>query len=514
MRLWSWVRDQSSVRVAAIVGLMCATGIVYAPSSLALAGFWTDTADRTYTHGFLVLLISLWLLVRDRRSIDAAPAQPVSLALPVLLVLSAAWLYFWRAVIQDAHLLLLPILTLTAVLATFGWRVARLAAFPLLFLDFAMPVWSDLVDPLQHLSVDAVGVLIWLTGLPAYMQGNIIHLPAGSLEIAEGCSGMHFLIVGLAMATLYGKVMRDPPRKRLLWVGLMGAFALIANWVRIFAIAVAGYATDMRSYLITVDHYWFGWGVFAVFFAGFLWLAGRLSPPPSGLTVHRSEILEPAGEVTFRRRVGAGPIIATLTCLAVLPLLVYGADSLHGMTDPGVAIDWPAHSDGWRGPEPESSAWHPEFDNPTATSRRTYVDASGKEVELFAVAYRTQRQGGKLIAYSNSLLGRSGSLSLAGERIIESASGRWREMTVSDQVGARSIIWSRYQIGTRHFVRPRLSQLWYGIAAFRGDPVSSLVALRAACEPSCDAARIRLAAAAHLLPTFRPAATRPGETAR
>jgi exosortase len=500
-------RDSSwalpSRRLLCIAVLLFATALVYAPSSIALGRLWVDTADKAYTHGFLILIISLWLLARDRERLDAAPIRPEPLALPALLIASAAWVFFWRASVQDLHLLLLPVLALTAILAAFGRAVARIAAFPLLFLDFAMPIWSDLHHPLQLLSIKAIGALIWLTGLPAYVTGDLIHLPAGVLEIEEGCSGLHFLMVGLAMATLYGEVSHDPPRLRLLWITLMGALALVANWTRIFVIAVAAYATDMRTFLVTVDHYWFGWGLFAVFFAGFLWIAGRLAPAPHG----KDRLTDSAAAQHMATPgVNAARVLLALGCLLVLPLVVYLADSLSTATETGVAIEWPNVPGGWHVESAGASAdWSPEFRNPTSISQRRYLDARDEPIELFTVAYRAQRQGAKLLRYGNSLLGSRGTPQLIRDRIVDSPTGSWREMLVLDSSGDQWLIWSRYRIGSRNFVRPRLSQLWYGVAALAGDPVSSLSAMRARCEPSCDAARERLAAASSLLPSVQSA---------
>jgi EpsI family protein len=171
-----------------------------------------------------------------------------------------------------------------------------------------------------------------------------------------------------------------------------------------------------------------------------------------------------------------------------------------------VAIEWPNVPGGWHVESAGASAdWSPEFRNPTSISQRRYLDARDEPIELFAVAYRAQRQGAKLLRYGNSLLGSRGTLQLIRDGIVDTPTGPWREMLVLDSSGAQWLIWSRYRIGSRNFVRPRLSQLWYGIAALAGDPVSSLSAMRTHCEPSCDAARERLAAASSLLPSVQSA---------
>ena len=139
------------------------------------------------------------------------------------------------------------------------------------------------------------------------------------------------------------------------------------------------------------------------------------------------------------------------------------------------------------------SEWQPVFHQATLTSHQQYVAPSGQPVEVFVVAYRVQRQGAKLLGYRNSLFDEDNRLRSVDEAIAESPVGPWRQDTVADASGQRSVIWSRYYIGAHAFVRPRLAQLWYGVAAVVSPALSSLTALRAACDSDCTAAREQLA---------------------
>ena len=480
-------------RLVVVFGFWFAVVLAYWPSAVALNGFWTDTIDKAYTHGYLVLAISLWLVVRDRRRVFAAPLRPEPRALIAIAGLSLAWIYAYGAAIQDPQLLILPLLLFAAIIATLGWPVARTLLFPIGFLYFAMPAWTDINSLLQSLSVMANGFLVWLIGIPAYLTGDFVHLPGGTLEIAWGCSGLHFFVVGLALAALYGELAGDSVRRRVLWLGLMGLFALIGNWIRIFVIIVAAYETNMQTYLVTVSHYWFGWAVFVVFFLVFLWLAGALATRWDRRAAAAGSSSAPAPLVADSGEASAGRALSTVAVLVVLPMLIYGREWLWPVADQPVAIAWPAAPAGWTGPERVTySAWSPQYLDASAESLQRYDTPRGHSVEAFVVAYRTQTQEGKLLGYWNSLLGDKAALTLLGTRIVNSAAGLWQEMTVSDRGGQRSLIWSREMIGTRRFVDPRLSQLWYGIAAFTTRPVSSLTALRAICHPDCAAARARL----------------------
>jgi len=351
-------------------------------------------------------------------------------------------------------------------------------------------VWSDLVGVLQSLSIRANTALIWLTALPAYITGDIVHLPAGTLEIAGGCSGLHSFVVGLALAALYGELTRDPLRWRLAWLGLMGVLAMIGNWIRIFVIIAAAEATDMHTSLITVDHYWFGWLLFLLCFVGFLWLAGRLrtgSPTVPVMGFPGADEARPDHATA-----PLGGTIAALLALAMLPGILYATEPLRMSSHP-VGIVWPSAPLGWQGPTPLADEdWKPLFRNASIVSRQQYVGRDGQRIEIFIAAYARQQQDAKLLGYGNSLLGAEGDLQLLDEQVVQAPDGRWDQRTVEDAGGAHALIWSRYDIGGHAFVRPRLGQLWYGIATLSGPALSSITALRAVCRPDCSTTHQRL----------------------
>jgi len=566
----------STRRVALVLGLWVICALVYWPSARALNALWTSPAqEEAYTHGYLVLLISLWLTVRDRKRLAAEPRTPLTPgALAALLLLSALWLWAWRASIQVLHMMLLPLILYTAIAAALGWRAARTQAFPIGYLYFALPFWSSINFIFQTMSAKVTGALMWLTGIAGYMRGDLIHLAGGTVRIAGDCSGLHEFIVGLALAALYCKMCDLSRRQSLLAIGLMGVLATAVNWIRIFTVVIAAYVTDMHSSLVR-NHYWLGWWLFAIVFAGYLWWMGRMPAPAARTPLAAAEpdraapatrraarprpswtkALAPAAWVAFiivfwvwvrsslanreywvswslsagglaallgwlvhrravrrplRPRQPAQPpdpatrvsgnalasVLVTVLVLALLPASAYALDWTQSSATATVRIDWPAAPQGWAGPTPVyASEWQPHFVHPSAESFKQYTNASGQSVQVFAVAYRRQTQRGKLLGYWNKLLGTAGDMHSQAQRIVHSPSGRWRQTRVIDSAGLRSLIWSRYRIGRRVFVDPRLSQLWYGLAALVDSPLSSLTALRTVCEPNCRAARARLAAA-------------------
>lgn len=397
--------------------------------------------------------------------------------------------------------MLLPLILYAALFAACGRHVARAVAFPIGFIYFALPFWGDINGITQALSAKMVGVLIWATGIPAYTDGVMVHLPGGLIEIAQSCSGLHEFIVGLALAALYGKLSDEPWRRRLGWLALMGALSLAINWVRIFTVIVAAYETEMRSSLVR-QHYWLGWWLFAFVFAAFLWWTGRSTPARRAPSAGKDR---DASESPRSPAMGGAPVIFTLVVLAAAPALAYGMDWANAGTGTAVAVQWPAAPEGWAGPSAiDTNDWKPRFVDSSGESLTRYTDSAGNPVEALAVAYRVQTQRAKLLGYSNDLLGDPKRTRQQSVRLVDSPAGRWQEVVALNSDGSRALIWTRYRIGSRIFVQPRLSQLWYGLAAIVKPPMSSLTALRAPCLPDCNAARPRLSAAAKWLqPTLR-----------
>ena len=484
-------------RLATIAGFLLAAAMVYWPASQALATLWDDTESRTYTHGYLILAVSLWLVFDARDDLAAARAKPMPIALGPLVLLSALWVVFWKAGLQDLQLIVLPPMILTALVAALGLAVGRRLAFPILFLYFALPLWGQANGLLQSATVKAVGVLIWVTGLPAIITGNLVTVPSGTFEIADGCSGLHFLIAGAAIAALYGELFREPLPRRLRWVALMGALALASNWIRVFVIIVAGYLTQMQTFLVTVDHYWFGWAVFACAMGLFFWLATRTRRAVQGVQSHA--VSEDGRVATTGQRpqtpVPAQAYAAALACMCVLPILVYASELTRPADASPIRVAWPSAPERWTLVRPTpGSSWAPQFHGASVADRRAYSGPGGYNVEVFTATYRTQRQGVELVAYDNSVLGDPASHQALEAHDVRISGGDWRELLTVDEADGKAVIWSRYYIGERVFRSGFLSQLWYGVASIGTSPLSSVTALRSACEPGCEAARARLQA--------------------
>src|SRR4029077_5018546 len=100
-------------------------------------------------------------------------------------------------------------------------------------------------------------------------------------------------VQGLAVAMLLCELEQAPRGRRLRLLGSMVLVALIANWLRVLLIIELGYSSGMHSTLATTHHVAFGYLLFCLSRAAYVWVATR---QPSA---------EPVGEASAPRNTPA-----------------------------------------------------------------------------------------------------------------------------------------------------------------------------------------------------------------
>jgi len=232
-----------------------------------------------HAHGFLMLVLVGHLLWLDRECLSRLHLQPLNaFGALALAACSAVWLLSWGVDYMPGEIAGFFVVWLLGVCLMFGWQGILQLGPKLGLLIFSIPMWYSLTPVLQSLSTFAVERLLHLTSLTAFVEGNFILVPTGTIEIAGGCSGISYLLASLSFI---GYVVLS---ERLNWRG-GGVFlaaavllALLANWVRIFIIILFGYFYGLEHPLVS-EHVMFGWVLFGVLFAPFIyglfWLLAR-----------------------------------------------------------------------------------------------------------------------------------------------------------------------------------------------------------------------------------------------
>lgn len=273
-----------------------------------------------FAHGYMVLAFSVWLGIDAWKRRGQLLLAPEWKALPVLLVLIGMMVIAARLQITTATQSLVPAIIISAFAVVFGFGLVRVLWWAALCVYFAMPVWWIINTPLQLLTGAVCKLLVMLTGIPAIVEGSYFQLPSGILEVALGCSGLNYLISALSLAYLYAMLyLRTwPSRLKLLLVATVAA--LIMNWIRVFSLICIAYATDMRHYLIQVDHLYFGWALFLLALWPIFWFASRLDRQEAQRGIPEPSVATAMPDVHIElRKVLVGGAVAAVGLL--LPLL-------------------------------------------------------------------------------------------------------------------------------------------------------------------------------------------------
>ena len=216
---------------------------IYLPVFTELVSDWER--DPNYSHGFLVPLVSLFLLWKKRKELSQIQTKVSPLGLGIiagglflLLVGTAGAEYF--------TVRLSFVLLLFGLVWYFGGSpMAKTSSVPIWYLVLAIPVpyviYFAVAFPLQIWATKITAVLLHILGMPSIRQGNVIHLPHYSLEVVEACSGLRSLVSLLALSGVYAYLTQKTKLKKLILFLSAVPIALVANIFRISLTALGAY---------------------------------------------------------------------------------------------------------------------------------------------------------------------------------------------------------------------------------------------------------------------------------
>jgi exosortase len=217
--------------------------ILYYQVIAKLVSDWYN--DDNYSHGFLIVPISLYFVWERRAELKEAARNPSVWGL----VIVAGSLAMLLAGILGSELFL-PRLSMLGVLAgavlfVFGWNHFRILILPITFLLLMIPIpaiiFNHIVFPLQlFASQFGEGALV-ACHIPVFREGNVIHLANTSLEVAEACSGIRSLVSLLSLGIVYGYIMDSRLWMRIVLSAATVPIAIVANGIRVAGTGVAAH---------------------------------------------------------------------------------------------------------------------------------------------------------------------------------------------------------------------------------------------------------------------------------
>ena len=394
--VWSPIaRAPWTVHLAALAVLIVAMGAIFFKDINAAVKVWWDYP--AYSHCFLIIPISAWLIWERRHSLssDRPACSPVALlgALPCLLL----WFIGEFASITEFRQFSIIGLTEVFLVAILGWHIFRKISFACLYLFFLVPTGQYLIPPLQEITAKFVDVGLSFFGIPYFRDGLVFELVNGRYEIAEACAGLRFLVATVALGVLFAHLVYRKKAKIILFLAACCVVPIIGNGIRALAtVMVANYTNNKVA--AGFDHIVYGW-MFAVAIIFFLLFVGSIFRDPDAY-------IEVDDRPVTAKRPGylalAGTLAGALIIMSIAPAL---ANFLGHKPPPidRVALGRLTAIPGWH-TQSVAGDWQIEFnpgDGQLATSVSPNGAASAGSIDVDVHYYVRDRGSASLLAERN-----------------------------------------------------------------------------------------------------------------
>ncbi|HKJ74969.1 MAG TPA: VPLPA-CTERM-specific exosortase XrtD [Alphaproteobacteria bacterium] len=381
----------------AALGLL---GIVFDGGIVNLIHRWSS--EEQYQHGFLIPLVSAYLLWQRRDAIAHAGVAPSWLGW--LLVLAAMLCAILGELSALFLLVQVPIVLALwgLILAAGGKQMLKATFIPILILALAIPLPYFLDAILTwRLQIVSSKLGVWfirLVDIPVYLEGNVIDLGVYKLQVAEACSGLRYLFPLLSLSFIVAYMFRAPIWQRA--IVFLSAIP-ITIFMNSFRIGVAGvlvnhYGVEAAEGFI---HAFEGWIIFMACTAillGEVWLLNRFTRSAHGWSGLSGDISSGNADkpIASPNKLISTPLIASLATIAVTAVIV-----LYLPHRPEII---PKHPPLASFPQ-QMNGWHARFDPVDAGTKSAlkaddtlladFTKSGTLPVNLFIAYYGSQRTG-------------------------------------------------------------------------------------------------------------------------
>lgn len=214
--------------------------MVYWPIVNDMVLTWLN--DENNSHGFIVPIVSAYLIWKRR---DELLAQPVSPSLGGLLITVAGaglLILGWLATEYFTMRFSLVVVLTGCVIYWYGWRVASVSAGPLAYLVLMIPVPAVLYDaaafPLKLFVTKFSVAFMKAIDIMVVREGNVMAFPNITLEVVNACSGLRSLTSLLAIGLAYVMLFVKFRWQKYILITLIFPIALAANMVRVIGTGI------------------------------------------------------------------------------------------------------------------------------------------------------------------------------------------------------------------------------------------------------------------------------------
>jgi exosortase D (VPLPA-CTERM-specific) len=374
--------------------------IVFRQALIELVWRWNQQEE--YSHGYIVPLVTAWLLWVRRDVLAANTGSPTWIGFVLVALAAFVHAIGLLSTISILSQLAFLIALLGITLAVGGFSLLRVSFAPVLFLIFAIPlpyfINAGLTLELQLISSRLGVAFINLFNVPVYLEGNLIDLGTYKLQVVEACSGLRYLFPLMSLSFLAAYLFEAP-----IWQRALVLFSSIPITIAMngFRIGVAGVTVNQWGPVMAEGmlHFFEGWIIFlasALLLLSEIYLLARLSGRPFfdcfGTGMQAAASLPPR---VVARSIDRTPLYACFaTVLATLVTGTLVANRVDVIPERSRFVTFPAEIGQWRG---HTSLLEPEIERGLHLDDYILSDYSspgGQVVNLY-VAYYASQQGGK-----------------------------------------------------------------------------------------------------------------------
>lgn len=232
----------------------------YAPALRGMFEQWSN--DEDMSHGFLVPVMVLWIVWRERERWRTLPAEPNLWGFAILAAGAGMQLAGALGAGLFAGSVAFLISVVGAVLCLGGTAWLRALAFPLLLTLFMLPklavVYNQVTLPLQLLASRIAAGILTAAGIGVIREGNILEVAGRRISVVEACNGIRYLLSLGFMAVVFAYVADTKPWMRMALLAAAVPVAILANALRV---AAAGWLPWLLS---GTPHAVSGWFLFVL----------------------------------------------------------------------------------------------------------------------------------------------------------------------------------------------------------------------------------------------------------
>jgi exosortase A len=375
-----------------LAALILAFAIAFWQSWLSIISIWYHST--IFTHGFLVLPASLWLIWNKRELYLRLRPEHGYWAISASLACGFVWLASGLVKVLVLQQFALVGMLICLVWSVLGNRIAIHMSFPLGFLFLMVPFGEDFIPFLMDYTANFVVWMLRLTGISVYQEGLHFTLTSGSWSVVEACSGIRYLIASLTLGAVYAYLNFNSYTKRIVFITVAIVLPILANGLRAYLIVMMGHLSSMK--LATgVDHLIYGWVFFGLvmlllFYAGSFW-----ADPAAECLVN--EPMAASQETSSQPTAGMAGIV-TLCCLLFWPFAseqLRARQQLNAVVPPALVQSLPLAS---AAPE---WGWHPQFKGTMAETLR-FVDEGDGLAAVYFANFGDGTAGGELVNSQNT----------------------------------------------------------------------------------------------------------------